>query len=373
MKKLLTLILLLSGFSCFAQTGVMVLDSIQSSGVYRKFYLYIPASYNSANAFPLVFDLHDLAASPQSQQGNSGFMLIADTADFLLVNPQGTGASPYWNAGLSGGATQDLQFISDLIDTLKTNYAINNNRVYCCGFGNGGIMSYYLSCGLSGKVAAVASVAGTMYGNWFNTCKPNRAVPVMEIHGTQDASIPYEGSPLYVPVDTVIRKWVVHNKCAAIPASVTITDSNTSDNSTAVNYRYTGGTDNSAVELFKITGGSHSWPGSLPVVANTNLDFSASAEIWRFFRQFDLSQFTTQVGLKEQAANTVRVHPNPAAGQLTVDGLNEADFFITSADGRIIAQGSMNGFVDVSDLSPGIYFISLLTNGDLHRCKFIRD
>jgi polyhydroxybutyrate depolymerase len=369
----LLLILILSGYLGSAQTGVLVTDSIHSSGVFRKFYFYIPASYDSLNAVPLLIDLHDLSANAQSQQSNSGFMMVSDTAGFLLVNPQGSGVSPYWNAGLSSGSPYDVQFISDLIDSLSARFVINSNRVYACGFGNGGIMSYYLSCGLYSKIAAIASVAGTMNGNWFNSCNPNRAVPVMEINGTQDATVPYQGSSLYVPVDSVIKSWRLHNKCSSTPVTYSVADTNTTDNSTAVNVRYTGGIDNSTVELFTVTGGSHSWPGSVPVVPSTNLDFSASAEIWRFFRQFSLSQFTTKVGVNEHAQLAVRIFPNPSSTELIIDGMGASVFSVMSADGKKVAEGIVHGVLDISQLQNGIYYLTLERDGYRQGCKFIKN
>ena len=365
--------MLFCGYLGSAQTGVLVTDSIHSSGVFRKFYFYIPASYDSVNAMPLLIDLHDLSAGAQSQQSNSGFMMVSDTAGFLLVNPQGSGTSPYWNAGLSGGSPYDVQFISDLIDSLGARFMVNSNRVYACGFGNGGIMSYYLSCALHSKIAAIASVAGTMYGNWFSSCNPNRAVPVMEIHGTQDGTVPYQGSTLYVPVDTVIKSWRIHNKCGVTPATYSIADTNTSDNSTAVNMRYTGGIDNSTVELFRVTGGSHSWPGSLPVIPSTNLDFSASAEIWRFFRQFTLSQFTTKVGTGELTQSPMRLFPNPATTEMIIEGAGSSVFFILSADGRKVAEGILNGVLDISRLQNGIYYLCIEADGYRQGCRFIKN
>lgn len=358
--KLIMSLLILTGFFCTAQTGVVVIDSMLSSGIYRKYALYIPNSYDSSKAVPLVIDLHDLSSTPGQQQSNSDFMSVADTAGFMVLNPQGTSANPYWNAGLINGSPFDVQFISDVIDSLDALYFIDNNKIYACGMGNGGIMSYYLACNLPAKITAIASVAGTMYGNWFNACKPYRTIPVMEIHGTQDAVIPYEGSTLYVPVDSVIKKWSRHNKCSVSPATFTVPNSNTSDNSTAVNYLYQGGIDNSTVELYKISGGSHSWPGSIPVVPNTNLDFKASVEIWRFFRQFKLNQFVTNVGLMEYKNNlSLDVYPNPVTDRLIVSEIKNAAYSITDATGKNVMENTTDGTIEVTNLIPGIYCLRI--------------
>src|ERR1035437_4204946 len=111
-------------FACFflsiiysvAQTTVI--DSIISGGIYRNYRIYIPAAYTGTTARPLVFDLHGYTSSASAEQSYSNFMPIADTANILMVYPNGTllSGQPYWNAGFGPGVN-DIQFISNLIDT----------------------------------------------------------------------------------------------------------------------------------------------------------------------------------------------------------------------------------------------------------------
>ena len=83
------------------------------------------------------------------------------------MHPQGTSlnGSQYWNVGSpgsSGNPVDDVGFIEALIDELANSYAINLDRVYATGMSNGGFMSFLLACQLSEKIAAVASVTGSM-------------------------------------------------------------------------------------------------------------------------------------------------------------------------------------------------------------------
>lgn len=90
-----------------------------------------------------------------------------------------------------------------------------------------------------------------------------------------------------------------------------IPNTNTTDGCTAERYLYTGGDKGSTVEHFKVTGGGHTWPGSAFNVGVTNQDFNASKEIWRFFRQYRLSQLT-DVNTPEAGAAEWSAFPNPA-------------------------------------------------------------
>src|SRR6185369_11168284 len=92
--------------------GVTVYDSIQSGGLYRKYRLYIPSIYNGSTAVPLVLNLHGYTSNSSQQQSYSNFMPIADTANFLMVHPDGTfsGGNQFWNAAF-GPAPDDVMFL----------------------------------------------------------------------------------------------------------------------------------------------------------------------------------------------------------------------------------------------------------------------
>lgn len=375
-------LLLLTGFFYYSQTGVTIVDSIKSGGVFRSYRIYVPLSYNGTKAFPLVVNLHGLSSSAIEQQMYSNFMPIADTANFLIVHPEGSksGITQYWNVGVFG-TTNDLGFINEMIDSLRVQYNINQDAVYSCGLSNGGIMSYYLVCNLPNKLAAIASVAGTMFRPWYYSCDPKFAVPVMEIHGTEDTTIPFEGNStagtngLYMPIDTVVQKWVFHNHCNPGVITYSVPDVNQADFSRAVNYKYTNGVDKSTVELYKIFGGSHSWPGAIPLFFHTNQDFNASVEIWRFFRQFRRNQFVTNVGLQEQHAlvNSVRVFPNPCSNIVSISGSEGARYSVFALDGKKLVEETISTVIDVSELKGGLYFLKIEKDQVQAMIKFIKE
>ncbi len=374
LRKIITISLfVLTGFFCFAQSGTTIVDSIFSGGISRKFRLYIPLSYDGSKPVPLVMSLHEINETAAIQQTYSNYMLIADTAGFLVLHPQGSTSNPYWNAGLNT-LVDDVMFISQLIDSIKLSYNIDLNKVYCSGYGNGGVMSYYLACHLPNKIAAVASVAGSMYNFWILNCKPYRAVPVMEIHGTLDGTVNYAGSAAFASVDSVARRWLSLNKCASAATSYSLPDATNLDNSHAVNYLYSGGTDGSTVEVYKVIDGSHSWPGAATSMTNTNYDFSASQEIWRFFRKFKLSQFVTTVGLQEnQVFNELSLYPSPANDFITIAGLSEGVFTIYSIEGRKVISETSATKIAVSSLAKGIYFLKIKKYDQEHMIKFVKD
>ena len=91
------------------------------------------------------------------------FRKIADTANIIIVHPQGlldyTGVT-HWNLGQSN--VDDIGFLNSLYSYIVSIYNINLDKVYSTGMSNGGYMSYYLACNISDKIAAIASVTGSM-------------------------------------------------------------------------------------------------------------------------------------------------------------------------------------------------------------------
>jgi polyhydroxybutyrate depolymerase len=285
---LYSIILILFGsYQVNSQTN----GTIVHNGITRNYILYVPSSYQPGNSWPLVHVLHGFTQSASTIMNVSGFNAIADTAEFIVAYPNGVGNAWNTNSGMTGGSTaDDIGFIGALTDTLQLLYNIDTNRVYSCGFSAGGYMSHRLACEAPRCYAAVASVAGTMSVNAFNACAPSRDISVMQIHGTSDAIVSYNGSAQGgKSVDDVIGLWVGNNSCATPPAVQLLPNINTQDNSTVEKSVYAPCNNATEVNLYKVIGGGHQWPGTNSLLGGLgaiNRDISASAEIWNFFSRF---------------------------------------------------------------------------------------
>jgi len=369
MKKLLlfTFALCTAALS-FSQTTVI--DSIVSGGIYRNYRIYIPAAYNGSTAWPLIFDLHGYTSSAANEQLYSNFKPIADTAHFLVVYPNGTllSGQPFWNAGF-GATVNDIQFISNLIDSLAAQYNIDLNSVYSCGMSNGGYMSHTLACALNTRIAAIASVTGSMSVLQRATCTPNRAVPVMQISGNADPTVAYTGSTTSLAIDTLVKYWVTNNACNATPVFTNVPNISTTDGCTAEHYLYNGGAMGSTVEFYKIIGGGHTWPGSPFIIGVTNQDFKASEKIWLFFRKYHLNQFT---GINEFANSTeFIIYPNPASETINIAANENLKIQITDINGKVMME-TTNKQIDVSMLPKGVYFVVAITENNRGVKKMVK-
>ena len=294
--------------NCNNHNGETIYGSLDHDGLLREYILYIPDSYSGTEPVPLVFNFHGYTSSAESQMVYADFRPIADSEGFLVVHPQGTEdnlGNPYWNVGAffhPGGDADDLGFTDALVDHIAFNYSIDLNRVYATGMSNGGFFSFHLAGLLSTRFAAVAPVAGTMTTYTFENYDPQHPTAILQIHGTADYVVPYDGTTWSLSVDEVIDYWVDFNNCNIEPIITELPDIDPDDGSTVTHFAYEDGDNGVKVEHFRVNGGGHDWPGSN---FGGNQDIDACAEIWQFFSDYSLLTFYVDtngpyLGFKQQ-------------------------------------------------------------------------
>jgi polyhydroxybutyrate depolymerase len=353
-------------FSLFTSTLLFGQQSqnitIDVNGTNRQFILYVPNIYDASNPAPLLFCFHGYGSSASTNYAYTKFRDIADTAGFVLIHPQGSTdafGTPHFNVGWGTSNVDDVAFTEAMIDYAEGNYNINSNRIYSTGMSNGGFMSYHLACNLSEKIAAVASVTGSMSPSTFNNCNPSHPTPALQIHGTSDGTVPYEGDPLFTKgIDDVINYWVTYNNCDPLASVTPIPDINAGDNTTVDHFVHGDGDNGVSVELFKVYDGDHDWPGAFG-----NLDIDASAEIWKFFMQFDLNGSMTST---YELYNEIdfEVYPNPVSNevQLSTNTFDNQRYTICGLNGKTLVTGVLSGpitAIDLSKVSAGMYLIKI--------------
>lgn len=248
------------------------------------------------------------------------------TPDGLIGTTTWGQTAQHWNSYFGTGV-DDLGFLNKLIDQMYTDYDIDLSRVYSMGMSNGGFMSHRLACELSDRIAAIASVTGSVALEQYDNCSPDRAVPVVQVHGTDDEIVPFNGTPLFTSsVPDLVSFWVNLNNCSTQADTVNLPNISTTDNSTAQILKYNNGDDDAKVWFYVIENGGHTWPGSILNLPNvvTNQDFKASNHIWEFFKQFQ--------------------HPDPAEG--TLIPTSNDDFLLENI--KIIAYPSSRKLVVTS-------------------------
>jgi polyhydroxybutyrate depolymerase len=368
-KKILSLLVFIV-FLTVSQAQGYISQTIQHDGLTREYSIYIPASYDGTTNFPLLFNFHGGDDVITNWQTTADMRPIADTANFILVYPQARpdpsdGNSLNW-LPKTPGTFDDVPFISKLIDTIASNYQIDQNRIYACGYSLGGDMSFELGCKLSNRIAAIAPVARTMQANPNSFCSPVHPTGVLTILGTDDFISPYGGYPgYYLSAAATHSYWATHNNCNASATMSTVSPSIE---------RYTWSTASGCdyVEELKVIGGGHDWPGSFG-----NMTIDASEEIWQFVSRYDINGLigcaTTSLNEYSSTQENYRVYPNPLNSQLTVEMeiAEEKEFRIYSTIGELVLGGRLNSnfnTIDLSSLPPNVYILNMSN----HSIKLIK-
>tara|TARA_B110000285_G_scaffold155873_1_gene173959 strand:- start:132 stop:1283 length:1152 start_codon:yes stop_codon:yes gene_type:complete len=349
-------------------------------GQNRSYIIYVPASYNGSVDYPLLFSFHGGGGT------SSGFIFvndmrpIADTANFIAVYPQAavdpTDGSNSW-LHKTPTTHNDVNFIEAIIDTLSNDYNIDNDRVYACGYSEGGIFSYELGCRLNDRIAAFSSVSGSMLVDAFRVsyynlgnCSPIHPTAVLLIPGTIDSSphSSYSGfQPYYMSVNDISTFWADHNNTDINPTVTTVPNSNTSDGSTIEKRIWENGDNCVAIQELKVINGGHDWPGS-----SGNMDINASQEIWKFVSMYDINGLincgSTDITISSDI--DFKIFPNPTSEFITINSLekNNLSYSIFSIVGKMVMNGNINKSnpkINISQLEPQLYI--LMTGGNSYK------
>ena len=353
MKKYL-LLLVLPFIAATTFAGHYTLHTWNYGGLSREYYLYVPISYDSTRPTPFVLVLHGLGDTISNFIGIN-MNLVADTAHFIFAVPQAitdpTFGASAWNSGAGefgitlNPSVDDVGFLNALIDSTSAHYNIDQTRLYSTGFSMGGFMTNRLGCELNNRIAAIASVSGTI--GTYVTCNPTRAVPSCHFHGTADQTVNYTGDPFGLDAEALVAYWRGHDHCDTTPAYIDTLPHTYNDGLQFVHYKYPNGNFGTEVEFYKVIGGVHQW------VDDPNLNYSVA--IWRFFYKY---RWAAQVNAINEVPSGVelKIFPNPASDVLNLDYTlqnisSASELVITDLMGRIVSKTELNTIQTSQQLS----------------------
>lgn len=279
--------------TCATQTGVSnatnTLAIKTKDGLIRTYTVHLPPSYDKTKSYKLVVALHGGFGSGASMEAQTNLSKVADMRTgekFIIVYPDGyKDVARAWNAGGCCGSPvlkniDDVSFIKELVASLKTKYSIS--RVYATGMSNGGMLANRLACEAFDIFTRVAPVSGTIQ---VPTCTPTKPVGILMVHGTADTRVPYNGGfgtgkptagVTFVSIPKTLSDWAIRNKCSA-NLSTTVIPPLTNDGITIDKLRYSKCLV--PTMLYRVNGGSHSWPGGTATGINILEDKSPTQSL----------------------------------------------------------------------------------------------
>jgi polyhydroxybutyrate depolymerase len=195
----------------------------------------------------------------------------------------------------------DVAFLDALIAEVEAKYPIDWRRVFLAGHSNGAFMANRYAAERPGKIAAVASVAGTLGVAILPSLHPGEPVSSLDVYGTLDHFIPPEGGEVIqhggqaLGAEQLSDWWAKQDGCRAAiryPSGLGVSTRS-----------YHGCPEGVGVETIAVWGQGHVWPGAphemvwLTLAAGPEMHtFDATAAVWEFFTSHPKPQEQETVG-----------------------------------------------------------------------------
>jgi polyhydroxybutyrate depolymerase len=283
-------------------TGATSILQVRQGALDRHARIYRPTQRAHKPGFVVL--LHGAVGSGAEMARLTDFDTEVDRLGWIAAYPDAHNPGP--NGGWDAHAccaqpgVDDIGFIRQLIDATTRSDAVDPSRVYIAGFSRGGMMAYRLGCELADRVAAIAVVAGNMSDRRGNIdaveCRPAAPVSLLAIHGTDDRNVPIEGGVgpaelayfkdhpdlmvfendliTYAPLSDVVGFWRQVDHCSGIE------EVESSPSASTRRWRGPGGV---CVEVLRIAGGTHAWPGPAHSPRSPDGSVNASDLVADFF------------------------------------------------------------------------------------------
>ena len=251
----------------------------------RAYSKFIPSSYSKDSSIPLVVLLHGYGSTGVQQESYMKFESVAEKNKFILVYPDGTIDSVgrrFWNATDACcsffSPVDDDAYLLAVLKDIESKYSVDPKRIYFAGHSNGGFMSYRMACRHPDRIAAIASLAGASFFKETD-CGATNSVSVLQVHGTKDETILYEGGQIlgnsYPSAFASASQWATVNQCTqnAVSRSTKLDlEGNIAGDETSIK-AWTNCQNSSEVELWTVENATH-----IPTLSST-----FATKIWEFF------------------------------------------------------------------------------------------
>jgi poly(3-hydroxybutyrate) depolymerase len=175
---------------------------LQEAGEILPYRLYVPRAYTGTRALPLVVALHGLGADENSFFTAYGKRLpaLAEERGYLVVAPLGYrvdgGYGFSMRLSMEDAAQKRKRELSEadvlaVLDLVRTQYKVDEDRIYLLGHSMGAIGTWYLDAKYPERWAALAPFAG--FGSPLTVARMKQVAQLV-VHGDADATIAVTGS-----------------------------------------------------------------------------------------------------------------------------------------------------------------------------------
>ncbi len=226
----------------------------------RGYSLQVPKEADAQTPLPLVVLLHGYGVNGLGQDILFPFSSVRDQEGFLYALPDGTAdqkGKRYWNAtdDEARAPVDDVAFLTELVADVARAHPVDPQQVFLVGHSNGAFMALRLACERPEVFAGVVSIAGAAPMD-VTACPAGQPVSVLQIHGTRDTFVAYEGAAGYPGARGTADRFASRNGCRGFTtaAPLDLVGDATAETTRDV---YDGCPASGAVELWSIEGAGH--------------------------------------------------------------------------------------------------------------------
>lgn len=375
MKTSLLLLLAFAAATMHAQTRHDITMTVD--GTERQCIVVRPSGAAPANGYPVVFMFHGTSGDGEKFYNISGWKEKGEAEKFITVFPSSLRycfiddddttkrvSTTKWNCGESQEKKcenvvlkDDIAFVRAIVDTVKRMAPVNDRRIYCSGFSNGGVFTSKLAVEMSDVFAAAACAGGGLHED--DSAMVERPIPMAFTFGDNDRNVvaafgravPFNDTCLGVFRTALTRYMGVQNLAPMFTRDSTVL---------ALVYRFTTPASSgspSAPLLFGLMKNlNHEYPNG------TNYPIAAADFLWTFFSGHSLP---SSVGTGSEAAPGVSVYPNPASSYLMLKGSGRMTVTLTTLLGQqaFSATATAGQRIDLPPLARGTYVAEIAGSG----------
>jgi polyhydroxybutyrate depolymerase len=266
------------------RTGDQMLNFV-ADGEAHQALLHVPPG--ARGRLPLILAFHGARYGARFVSVYYGLSRVADSQHFAVLYPEAS-HNVFWE--LPPDQAEDVDAVRVLLDQASDLSCVDSSRVYATGASNGGGFTARLGCEMADKLAAVAAVAGG-YAS-LGPCHPSRPLPVLEIHGTRDQVVPYDGKGKDHDgsVAHFLGEWRELDGCKGAARRSTVRPG-------AARLVWDNCAGGSVVEHLRLAGTNHGWPGgdtaaagmkNHPIPSEDPTGVKAAEAVWDFLSRFRL-------------------------------------------------------------------------------------
>ena len=163
-----------------------------------EYQLYVPTTYDAATPSPLLVLLHGAGSNPGVIIRYQGLTDLAEERGYIVVAPMGYHLEAWYGARSGRASELSERDVMNVLELTLEEFNVDRDRVYLLGHSMGGAGTLHLAIKYPDIWAALGPLAPAVPGTSPDALPAITHIPVIMVHGDDDASASVEISRTWV-------------------------------------------------------------------------------------------------------------------------------------------------------------------------------